>query len=89
MSEKNLVLEDKGRLRWIDQARGFIMLYLVLTVALPDSLTENNPILHFLFDHPGTRDTTMTLFDIGTPAFIFVIGLSLSISFTYLINIYL
>ncbi len=87
MSEENIEMNAEitpqrtQRLRWIDQARGFIMVYLVWTLALPGELTRNIPFLRFLFDHPDDGAPTMNLFDIGTPAFIFIVGLSLSISF--------
>lgn len=87
MSEENIEVntavapERTKRLRWIDQARGFVMVYTVWTLALPDNLTENIPFLRFLFDHPPDGDHFMNLFDIGTPAFLFIVGLSLSISF--------
>lgn len=87
MSEENIEMNSEiapqrtQRLRWIDQARGFIMVYLVWTLALPGELTRDIPFLRFLFDHPPDGDPTMNLFDIGTPAFLFIVGLSLSISF--------
>jgi predicted acyltransferase len=57
------------------------MVYLVWTLALPGELTQNIPFLRFLFDHPAHDAPVMDLFDIGTPAFMFVLGLSLSIAF--------
>jgi hypothetical protein len=57
------------------------MFYLVVTLALPDELTRNVPFLAFLFDHPPDGAPVMNLFDIGTPAFLFIVGLSLSIAF--------
>ncbi|MHA1111299.1 MAG: hypothetical protein ACTSRE_09370 [Promethearchaeota archaeon] len=87
MSEENIQMPEEvtpqrnKRLRWIDQARGFVMVYLVWTLALPSELTEHIPFLRFLFDHPDDTARTMNLFDIGTPAFLFIVGLSLSIAF--------
>lgn len=97
MSEEELVESEeeaparvKKRLRWIDQARGFIMFYLVLTIAFPSDWAKSftdptgtwiNYVLHFLFDHAPTSGTYMTLFDVGAAAFIFVLGLTMPISY--------
>lgn len=96
MSEEIVVSEDEiadrpmKRLRWIDQARGFIMFYLVLTLGFPGewgiSFTDPsgnivNYILHFLFEHAPTSSSYMTLFDVGAAAFIFILGLTMPISY--------
>jgi len=84
-TENMSVSKKSKRLRWIDQARGFIMFYLVLTITWPPEdyrKRETNIVLHYLFGHAGTTDTYMTLFDAGAAAFILVLGLSMAISFT-------
>ncbi len=84
-NEENLVLDIKEerfqkRLRWIDQARGFIMLYLVATVAIDVDFPEHS-ILEFFLAHAGRESDYMTLYDAGTVAFIFIIGISMGIAF--------
>jgi len=76
------IKEDSNRLRWIDQARGFIMLLLCITLIEPweESVSEGT-FLFFLTQHPGVDATYMTLFDIGTPAFMFILGLSFVLSY--------
>ncbi|MHA1518573.1 MAG: hypothetical protein ACTSRK_00185 [Promethearchaeota archaeon] len=71
----------KKRLRWIDQARGFIMLYLVATVAI-DVDFPSGSIAEFFLAHAGREANYMTLFDAGTVGFIFIIGVSMAIAFT-------
>jgi hypothetical protein len=73
--------QKPNRLRWIDMGRGFVMLYLILALAIPENIMAENPITAFLFTHPPREGTTISLYDLGAPAFMFVIGLSLSISF--------
>ncbi|MFO8019232.1 MAG: hypothetical protein R6U96_11390 [Promethearchaeia archaeon] len=78
-------VEEQKRLRWIDQGRGLVMFLLVFTITFPPEkfrkLSENI-VLHFLFGHAGTHATYMTLFDVGAAAFIFVLGLSMAISYS-------
>ncbi len=72
------------RLRWIDQARGFIMIFLVVTAVFPPGEwkdPENSIIMHYLFDHASTTADYMTIFDIGAAAFIFMLGMLMSVSF--------
>ena len=76
------IKEDSRRLRWIDQARGFIMLLLCITLVEPwEKTTSEGSIFFFLTQHPDVDATYMTLFDIGTPAFMFILGLSFVLSF--------
>ncbi len=76
------IKEDSRRLRWIDQSRGFIMLLLVITLVKPwEEATLEGTFLFFLTRHPDEFATYMTLFDIGVPAFMFILGLSFVISF--------
>lgn len=76
------IKEDSRRLRWIDQARGLIMLLLVITLVKPwEEATLEGTFLFFLTRHPDEFATYMTLFDIGVPAFMFILGLSFVISF--------
>jgi hypothetical protein len=98
MNEEKIVLEDKPmgvperseRYLWIDIARGFIVFYLVLTIAFPNEFSKNftdpsgnllNYILFFLFEHAGTTDHFMTLYDVGAAAFIFLLGFLMSVSY--------
>jgi hypothetical protein len=82
---------EKERLIWIDQARGFVMFFLVLTEILPNCWTTacwtNNGIVKalagFFLDHPSPQLTVQYIdfYDIGVPAFFFVIGLLMAVSF--------
>ncbi|MGV9173123.1 MAG: hypothetical protein ACOC35_11220, partial [Promethearchaeia archaeon] len=77
--------EKQKRLRWIDQGRGLVMLLLVFTITFPPEKfreMSENIVLHFLFGHAGSRASYMTLFDVGAAAFIFVLGLSMAISYS-------
>ncbi|MHA1731138.1 MAG: hypothetical protein ACTSU5_04310 [Promethearchaeota archaeon] len=70
-----------GRLRWIDQGRGFVMFLLVFTLAFPpEAWAPEGSVMFFLFKHPGVYADYMTVFDVGAAAFIFVIGLLFSVS---------
>jgi len=82
--------ERSERYLWIDIARGFIVFYLVVTIAFPSDFSVNlttpgaqwyNYLLFFLFEHAGTTDTYMTLFDIGAAAFIFLLGFLMAVSY--------
>ena len=77
--------KKQKRLRWIDQGRGLVMFLLVFTITFPPEDFRKksvNIVMHFLFGHAGTTSTYMTLFDVGAAAFIFVLGLSMAISFS-------
>ena len=80
-SERNLEKERSERFYWIDHARGFIMIWLVITLYLPTALREG--VLRFFLAHPENETTThvMNLFDVGAPAFIVVMGLLMPLSF--------
>jgi len=70
------------RLKWIDYMRGFIMVFLVVTLVFPpDEWKPEGSVMFFLFGHPSATATYMTLFDVGAAAFIFIIGLTTAISF--------
>ena len=76
MSEETLTVkptdEKQGRVLWVDAGRGFLMLYLVITVVFPPGdWAPEGSILFFLTGHPGREATYMTAFDIGAAAFIF------------------
>ena len=76
------IKEDSRRLRWIDQSRGFIMILLLLTIVeVWDDFVIEGTFLFFLLQHPEVDANYMTLFDIGVPAFMFILGLSFVISF--------
>ncbi|MFX1573871.1 MAG: hypothetical protein ACFFB0_14075 [Promethearchaeota archaeon] len=82
MNESELDLEKKSkRIYWIDHARGFIMIWLVITMFLPTWLREGP--FRFFLEHPENDTTThiMNLFDVGAPAFIFLMGFLMPLSF--------
>lgn len=75
-----------ARLRWVDQARGFVIFLLVLTLVFPPDAWKSTStlggfVLNFFLGHAGSYDTYMTFYDIGAPAFIIIIGLAFSLSF--------
>lgn len=73
----------KERLWWIDHARGFIMVMLVVTMFLPESFRTLNAVTRFFMEHPesSTTTTTMNFYDVGAPAFIFIMGLLMPLSY--------
>jgi hypothetical protein len=72
----------KERINWIDQARGFIMFYLVIVELSPRDLRGKDPFTAFFFAHPSPKESPwMNAFDVGVPAFFFIIGLCYSLSF--------
>lgn len=74
----------KGRLEWVDMARGFIMLYLIATIAFPGGTSLDIGsilIVKGLFTNAAVGIGRATLFDMGTPVFIFILGFTLPISF--------
>ncbi|MHA1725024.1 MAG: heparan-alpha-glucosaminide N-acetyltransferase domain-containing protein [Promethearchaeota archaeon] len=73
---------EKKRIYWLDHARGFIMILLVVTMYLPDWIREGP--LRFFLEHPEHSTTThiMNFYDIGAPAFIIIMGLLMPFSFT-------
>ena len=92
-SLKTVFRIEKQRFNWIDQGRGLVMFLLVLTEAMP-SIWRNpndthfwtdNPAIKmlaaFFFDHPDKVAPYMNLYDIGVPAFFFIIGLLMAVSF--------
>jgi hypothetical protein len=78
---KEIPKEKPKRIYWLDHARGYIMIMLVVTMFLPRALREGP--LRFFLEHPenSTTTTTMNFFDIGTPAFILIMGLLMPLSF--------
>ncbi len=82
MNESELDLERKTkRIYWIDHARGFIMIWLVITLFLPTWIREGP--FRFFLEHPENETTThiMNLFDVGAPAFIVLMGILMPLSF--------
>ena len=76
----------KSRLGWIDAARGFVILFLIATISFPgDSSIDitSLPIIYGLVHHGPSLlgDITFTVFDIGAPVFIFLLGFSMPISY--------
>jgi hypothetical protein len=75
---------EKGRLAWVDAARGFIILWLIASIAFPgDSNLTLPPIIYGLFKHGPALigNITFTMYDIGAPAFIFLLGLTMPVSY--------
>ena len=85
----------KKRINWIDQARGLVMFILVVTALLPSIIRVGDLwpgfkwFTDFIFDHPPHEYALdklhatpyMNLFDVGVPAFFFIIGLLMAVSF--------
>ena len=76
------------RLTFVDLWRGFIILYMLLTIFIPEAWITNaayqgpaSPILEFLFVHPSRESFIMHLIDIGATSFVFVLGLMFSVTF--------
>ncbi len=74
------VNESSNRMRWIDQVRGFILVGLCITLAEPWEEVEGT-LLFFFTSHPDETAMYMTAYDIGTLAFLFILGLSMALSF--------
>ena len=89
MSEEKLetkeVQPQRKRYFWIDHARGLIMLLLVITEFLPMAIREASEIGRFFLAHPPNQTTVgyMNIYDIGAPAFIFIMGLLMPLSFSH------
>jgi len=73
----------RKRYYWVDHARGFIMLLLVVTEFLPVFVREGTEIARFFLAHPANQRTVefMNFYDVGAPAFIFIMGLLMPLSF--------
>ncbi|HME55982.1 MAG TPA: hypothetical protein VKM55_27510 [Candidatus Lokiarchaeia archaeon] len=80
-SLKTIFRIKKERYHWIDQGRGMVMFLLVVSGLMPDLLRTGNPISAFFFEHPSTTAPYMDLYDVGVPAFFFIIGLLMAVSF--------
>ena len=76
----------KGRLKWVDMARGLITLYLIVTISFPENsllggYVGDIPIIGGLFTHAAAGTGRITVFDLGAPLFIFILGFTMPISF--------
>nr|MDO8109438.1 hypothetical protein [Candidatus Sigynarchaeota archaeon] len=71
----------KQRLGWIDQGRGFVVFLLVFIELMPEGVKNFNQITRFFFAHPATDAPYISVYDAGVSAFMFVIGLLMSVSF--------
>ncbi|MHA1997542.1 MAG: hypothetical protein ACTSU9_05435 [Promethearchaeota archaeon] len=69
------------RLKWIDMGRGFIVLYMVISIIFPEDWFKGNLVLEFLFVHPARTAFQMHLIDVGATGFVFILGLLFSTSF--------
>ncbi|NVM18171.1 MAG: hypothetical protein HWN80_10675 [Candidatus Lokiarchaeota archaeon] len=89
MSEEKSNTEEaqpqRKRYYWIDHARGVIMLLLVITEFLPVVIREASEIGRFFLAHPPNQTTVeyMNIYDLGAPAFIFIMGLLMPLSFSH------
>ena len=89
MSDEKLdVIETQAqrkRYYWIDHARGFVMILLVITEFLPTIFREGSEIARFFLAHPPNQTIVeyMNFYDIGAPAFIFIMGLLMPLSFSH------
>ncbi|MBD3186785.1 hypothetical protein GF325_08170 [Candidatus Bathyarchaeota archaeon] len=83
LDPKTMFRIEKKRINWIDQARGFVMFFLVLTSILPSAWREGNWFANFFLEHPpdSTNAKWMNLYDVGVPAFFFILGLLMAVSF--------
>ena len=73
--------ERKKRFLWLDHARGFVMMFLVVSMFLPKFIRDGPA--RFFLEHPenDTTTTIMNFYDIGAPAFILIMGLLMPFSF--------
>jgi len=89
MSDENLITEEnqpqRKRYYWIDHARGFIMILLVITEFLPYAIRTGSEIANFFLAHPLNQKTVefMNFYDVGAPAFIFIMGILMPLSFLH------
>ena len=89
MSDEKLNVKEtqsqRKRYYWIDHARGFIMILLVITEFLPRIFREGSEISRFFLAHPPNQTIVeyMNFYDIGAPAFIFIMGLLMPLSFSH------
>jgi len=89
MSDEKLDIKEtqsqRERYYWIDHARGFIMVLLVITEFLPTIFREGSEIARFFLAHPPNQTIVeyMNFYDIGAPAFIFIMGLLMPLSFSH------
>lgn len=77
---------QKGRLDWVDMTRGFIMLCLIATISFPGDSSlrgyiQGIPIIGGLFVNAVAETGRATVFDMGAPLFIFILGFTMPISF--------
>jgi hypothetical protein len=75
---------EKNRIQWVDMARGFIILYLIATISFPgdsDLPISGIPIIRGIFENAAIGSGRMTLYDIGAPALIFILGFTMPISY--------
>ena len=71
--------QKKKRIEWIDALRGFAVFWWILLFFAPKEY--DNPVVLFILQHAPGESPYMTLHDIGAPGFLFVMGLSMPLSF--------
>nr|MDO8111663.1 hypothetical protein [Candidatus Sigynarchaeota archaeon] len=69
------------RFLFVDCWRGFIIVYMLVSITLPEDWFKVSPILEFLLIHPARESFTMHLIDIGATSFVFILGLMYSVTF--------
>lgn len=79
-SSVEIDITREKRYYWIDHARGFIMILLVVTEFLPTFIRD---AARFFLEHPVPQVTVkfMNFYDVGAPAFIFIMGFLMPLSF--------
>ena len=85
ISEKEAInLKDsapKERIVWIDIARGFVIVYMIITLTFDHAWFSGSLLLQFLFVHPSRVPGSMHLVDLGAPAFVMLLGILLGVTF--------
>jgi hypothetical protein len=75
------------RLRFIDMTRGFVMFFLAVTSFFPPDEWKTNPIVFWFSQHPDYYANQLTLYDLGTPACVFIISIIMGMVFTHNITV--
>lgn len=82
-SSHSVEADKSKRVYWLDHARGFVMIFLVVTMFLPTIIRTGNDMARFFLEHPENSTTTevMNFYDLGAPVFILIMGLLMPVSF--------
>ena len=76
----------KARLDWIDHARGFYILWMLLGDYVPETASDSSTVLRFLLVHAGNPAAwadvdPMTGYDTVMLGFLFIIGMLMRYAF--------